>query len=261
MERRDAQPESGDGGSRGLVVSAISSWIEDNLRLLSLEEDAEGYLLGRGATPDSIERLGIREWSSAESPSPSPAFNARYGPRGEALTGMLFIPLRAPSGRLIGFEARSRFEKRVTEFRTPEAEWCPVLIGAPHAAEKLWSGGSAWIVEGVFDLFAMEMVVPNTDAVVATLRAGLSYRNADFLARLCSHTVYMVYDNDEAGRRATLGWVDPQTGKYRQGALDLLKRRGVRWVTDYRYLGKDPGEVWSSGGMMKMRRIFLGEDR
>lgn len=239
--------------------SSIVRWLEAHLPRLTLSEDAEGYLLGRAGTPEGIERLGIREWEPAPDPSPNSAFNARYGPRGEALAGMLFIPLRSPSGLLVGFEARSRFEKRVTEFRTPEADWCPVLIGAPYAAEKLWAGGSVWVAEGVFDLFALEMVAPPTDAVVATLRAGLSVRNADFLARLCENVVYMVYDNDEAGRRATLGWQDPNTGKYRRGALDLLKRRGVR-SADYRYVGKDPGEVWSSGGSKKLRRVFLGED-
>ena len=260
MERRDSQPESGVGGSGGLVApSPIATWLDKHLVNLTLEEDAEGYLLGRGATPEAIDRLGIREWYPAPAPSPSAVFNARYGSRGEALSGLLFIPLRAPTGKLIGFEARSRLVKRVTEFRTPEAEWSPVLIGAP-TAERMWSGGSVWVVEGVYDLLAMELVTPPTDAVVSTLRAGLSRQNADFLARLCQANVYMVYDNDEAGRRATIGWKDTGTGKYRQGALDILRKRGVR-VSDYRYLGKDPGEVWSSGGMAKMRRIFLGEER
>ena len=239
---------------------SFARWLEAHLPRLSLSEDAEGYLLGRAGTPESIERLGIREWEPTSEAAPDQSFVARYGPHGEALSGMLFIPLRSPSGLLVGFEARSRFEKRVTEFRTPDANWCPVLIGAPYAAEKLWSGGSVWVVEGVYDLFALEMVVPPTDAVVSTLRAGLSVRNADFFARLCENVVYMAYDNDEAGRRATLGWQDPATGKYRRGALDLLKRRGVRSV-DYRYVGKDPGEVWSSGGLKKLKQVFLGEDR
>jgi hypothetical protein len=149
-------------------------------------------------------------------------------------------------------------EKRISEFRTPEAEWNPVLVNAPEAARKLWSGGSVWVTEGVFDMLALELVVPVEDVVISTLRAGLSRRHVEFISRFCRNRVYMVYDNDETGRKATLGWKDATTGKYRPGALDLLRKAGLT-VIDFRYRGKDPGEVWSSGGIHKLRHVFLGE--
>ena len=170
---------------------------------------------------------------------------------------MVTIPLRGPTGTLTGIEARSWHEKRVTDFRVPEAEYNPVAINLPRAAEAMWAGGSVWVVEGVYDLCALDWCVPKTDAVVATLRAGLGKDVLEFLARFCTNTVYMVYDNDETGRRATHGWRDAETGKYRPGALDLLKRAGIRAV-DYRYRGKDPGEVWRAGGLAKLRETFTG---
>lgn len=237
------------------MSSQIAQWLSEHLATLSLSEECEGYVMGRGASPDTIERLGIREWVPAMTQAPSTSFIERYGKHGEKLDGMVTIPLRSPSGNIIGFEARSRFEKRVSEFRLPEAQWCPVAINTPRVAEALWNGGSAWVVEGVWDLSALEWCIPKSDAVLATLRAGLSNDTVEFLARFCTNTVYMVYDNDETGRRATYGWRDSQTGKYRPGALSLLTKAGLRAV-DYRYKGKDPGEVWSKGGIDRLRQVF-----
>lgn len=226
-----------------------------HLATLTLPEECEGYAMGRGASPETIERLGIREWVPSETPSPSSHFVERYGAHGERLDGMLVIPLRSPTGALVGIEARSRFEKRVSDFRLPESQWNPVAINTPRVAEALWNGGSAWVVEGVWDLSALEWCLPKGDAVIATLRAGLDHNTVKFLARFCKNTVYMAYDNDETGRRATLGWRDAATGKYRPGAMNLLTKAGVR-VVDYRYRGKDPGDVWSKGGIEGLRQAF-----
>lgn len=239
------------------MISPVTEWLSEHLRSLTLSEEAEGYLLGRGATPEAISRFRFVEWFPAKVESPSSQFRTRYGSRGEYLTGSLAYPLLSPLGDLIGMEARSMKEKKISEFRTPESEWNPVLVNAPLAAQKMWGGGSVWITEGIFDLLPMELVVSPEDTVIATLRAGLSRRHVDFIARFCRNRVYMVYDNDETGRKATLGWKDTTTGKYRPGALELLRRAGLQAV-DFRYRGKDPGEVWSSGGIRNLKRVFLG---
>lgn len=239
------------------MSSQISEWLSNHLATLTLPESCEGYAMGRGASEETIKRLGLCEWVPASTPAPNETFISRYGRHGEKLDGMVTIPLRSPSGTLIGIEARSRFEKKVSEFRLPESQWNPVAINTPRAAEALWAGGSVWVVEGVWDLCALEWCIPKTDATLSTLRAGMSRSTVEFLARFCTNTVYMVYDNDETGRKATYGWTDEQTGKYRPGALSLLTKAGVR-VVDYRYSGKDPGEVWSKWGLGKLRQTFQG---
>ena len=66
----------------------------------------------------------------------------------------------------------------------------------------------------------------------------------------------MVYDNDETGRRQTVGYVDTVTGKRRWGALDVLRRVGVK-ARDVPYRGgKDPGEIWEKQGTAGLRRAF-----
>jgi len=253
-----SQSQSGNGGTGALVTSEIALWLSDHLRNLSLSEEAEGYLLGRGATPEAIEHFRFVEWVPANTTAPDPLFRERYGNRGERWTGRLVYPLLSPSGGLIGVEARSMAEKAISEFRTPEARWNPVMVNAPEAARKMWEGGSVWVTEGIFDLLPMRMIVPDTDVVIATLTARLSRSHLDFLTRFLQNQVYMVYDNDATGRKATLGWEDEKTGKKHPGALTLLRKSGLR-ATDYRYRGKDPGEVWSAGGIRNMRRVFLGE--
>ena len=70
---------------------------------------------------------------------------------------------------------------------------------------KIWSGGNVWIVEGLFDLLAMEWVVPETDAILGTFKAGMSHAHVEFLRRFCTGLVNMVYDQDDAGQRAHAG--------------------------------------------------------
>jgi hypothetical protein len=165
------------------------------------------------------------------------------------------IPLRAPTGALVGVEFRSYHEKRIHEFRLAEAAWNPVLFGSSEAVSKLYQGGNVWVVEGFYDLAAVRWGVPETDAVVTTLRAALDARSVQFLARWCRGTVFMAYDNDDTGRRATLGWNDKETGRRRRGALELLRRAGLVTV-DWRYRGKDPGEVWRQRGLTGIQAEF-----
>ena len=231
--------------------------LTDHLQTLGMGEDAEGYLLGRGGEESLLTSLGVREWAVAPTRCPSASFSKRYGERGQGLEGMVIFPLWAPSGTMVGFEGRSWRQKVITGYRLPEAPWNPVLLNAPECAVKLWAGGSAWIVEGAYDLFAMSRVIPKTDSVVSPLKAGLSKAHVRFFARFCRNRVYLVYDNDESGRRATLGGVDPLTKKKRHGAMGLLRQAGVN-VIDYRYRGKDPGDVWSKGGQRELESVFLG---
>lgn len=241
------------------MTSEVAKWLSNHLAGLGLGEAVEGYLYGRGATESLLAQLGIREWSTAKEPSPSPHFAQRYGARGEKLVGMIVIPIWSPLRELIGIEvrtpSRNAAEKKISEFRLPEAAWNPFLIGTPEAAEKLWVGGSVWVCEGVYDLFALARVLPPNDCVVATLKAGLSRDHVRFFSRFCVGRVHMVYDNDETGRRATNGCIDKNTGKYRPGALDLLRKAKVPAV-DYHYRGKDPGAVWDSGGVRNLRAVF-----
>jgi hypothetical protein len=173
---------------------------------------------------------------------------------------MLICPVYNPVGVFLGFEARSTKEKIISDFRLPIAKWNPFFITTKNAFHNVSKGGNAWVVEGLFDLTALDWVIDtSTDGIFSTVTAHLNYQHVMFFKRFCSvGWVNMVYDRDEAGQRGTFGYED-SSGKYHSGALDLLRRQGVR-CRDIPYSGgKDPGCLWESGGKQKLVSIFGGK--
>lgn len=238
----------------------MKDWIEESLSQMTLPEDAEGYVLGRGMREARVSDIGVVVWDptrAARNP-PDPDFAKRVGHRGAYVSGHLAFPLRAPHGDVVGVEFRAwRGEKRMRQYLLPDADWTPLFAGmTPDVMHRIWSGGDVWLVEGIFDAAALEHVVPDTDAVLGTLRARVSRSHADFLSRFCTGMVHMVYDQDETGRNMTHGYTDSTTGKRVWGALDTLRRVGVR-CRDVPYTGgKDPGELWDAGGVPALKHAF-----
>lgn len=231
-------------------------WLDDVLSKMSLTCDVEEYLLGRGSKDSTISDEGMVTWCSSNLDSDIPDGSWVYGKRGEKLDGQLICPVRSPKGITIGFEARNIHKKAIQDFRLPESKWTPFFIGTRAAMPKIWSGGDVWVVEGLFDKTAIEWAVRDSDAVLATVTARLSDLHVEFMRRFCTGWVNMVYDNDETGRRATIGWVDRETGKKRSGALDLLKRAGVKCRDVPYHGGKDPGVIWDHGGVAAIKAAF-----
>ena len=225
----------------------MSEWLGQALKdAVVLTEEMEGYLLGRGGKPETIENMELGEWTELSEPSPDPNFCSQFGSKGESLKGMLICPIWSPRGAVIGFNARSIKQKKVVRFLGPRSGWNPLWEMRRDATEKLWQGSTAWVVEGLFDLFALEWVVPSTDVVLSSIRAAMTRKHIEFLRRF-NCRVKMVYDRDDTGRRGVVGYVD-DTGRKRMGALEALKRVGLDCV-DVPYEGaKDPGELWDKFG-------------
>jgi DNA primase len=231
------------------------TWLSEHLPRLTLTEAHEGYFLGRGAKEESISGFAIKTWQALEEDAPDPDFCERYGDKGERLGDWAIWPLFSPRGRVLGFEGRRIPEKKVTRYLLPEAYWQPLWLGmSPEVMRRIWARADVWIVEGLFDLFAMEWVVPDGDVVLASLRAKLTDKHIEFLRRFCKGWVRMVYDNDEAGRHGVHDWF-ADNGKKRWGALTHLDRVGVRAVAVH-YRGKDPGELWNQGGVAGIKAAF-----
>ena len=136
-------------------------------------------------------------------------------------------------------------QKHIFRFLSfPKANWNSVWIMNPSSPQKIWDGGSVWIVEGVFDLFPMEWVIPPQDVILASIRAGLTRKHVDFLRSVGVPMVHMVYDRDAAGRSAT------------EKALKMLGAAGILSNRVSYTGGKDPGEIWDSGGKEGLLRAF-----
>jgi len=241
----------------------MKAWLQTVLNnRADLPEEAEGYLLGRGMLEETIDRLGVGLWRPAEVPAPDPSFKDRYGEKGlgEWIRGWLVYPFLSPRGAVLGFEARRWWgDKKISDYRLPSAMWNPVFIGlTPETLQRIWDGGDVWIVEGLFDMTALERIVPAKDVVLATLRAKVSDTHVEFLRRFMrsTATVHVAYDNDETGQKQIHGWTDEKTGKHRWGALERLQWVNVSCrAIPYRG-GKDPGEIWEKTGTEGLRQAF-----
>jgi len=236
------------------------TWLAAALKEMSLTESVEGYLHGRGAKEGVIAELGCVSWHSDEALTDEELWRKRTGPlgRGEWLEGWLIVPLLGPRGQVLGFEARRTDIKKFSRWLTPEAAWNPVWSGlTPSSMRRIWEGGDVWVVEGTFDMFALQWAVPAKDVVLASITAALNQRQVEFLRRFLVKEawVHMVYDNDEQGRNGTHGWTDEE-GKFRWGAVQKLEALGIR-CRDVIYTGgKDPGEIWERSGAEGIQTAF-----
>jgi DNA primase len=237
----------------------MREWLND--RLLSahheIPEEAEGYVIGRGLSEALFRSMGVGVWKT-DLTAPDPSFQ-KLGKGGAMVEGWLSIPIRNPVGKLLGVEFRTwQGEKKVRKFFLPEAQWSPVFYGNwPLDLHKVWEGGDVWVVEGIFDM-CVSKIVPDKDVVLSTGGAALSSDNLEFLSRFLSRRAYfnLVYDNDETGRRQATGFNDEKTGRRVPGVPERLKRVGINCRVIRYSGGKDPGEIWNSGGTPALRKAF-----
>ena len=224
----------------------------------NLCEEAEGFVLGRGIPFSYMEEMGMGVWRADGDIAPDPSFRKAHGDTGDYRNGWLSIPLFSPRGKVIGVVFRKwDGTKGMRDYRLPQSNWIPVFEGMTEQAfQKIWDGGDVWLVEGVFDM-ALAHVIPFKDVVLSCGTARMSRNQINFLHRFMSpkSTVHVVFDEDETGRKQVTGYRDPQ-GKRIPGVLDRLQRVGLK-CRDVRYNGgKDPGEIWESGGARLLQKHF-----
>lgn len=220
------------------------SWLAEELKKMSLDEPSEDYLLRRGVKRTSFEKMGEVTWEFLSSASPERSFRAKYGDLGQKLEGSLVCPIYSPKGEVLGFEARSMEKKLISRYLLPKAEWNPIWLAHKDSAEKIWKGSTVWIVEGRFDLYTMEWVVPTTDVILCSLRASLTPFHIKYLQRLKPFQVNIVYDMDETGKKGSF---------FAQKALNSVSINCeiINFVG-----GKDPNEIWSKGGLPLLQKSF-----
>ena len=169
-----------------------------------------------------------------------PAFaQVDVGRRGESVDGWVGFPVTSPTG-IVGIEFRNIEKKRIVKHYLPSAAWGPTWIGTKDYTRKCFEGSPLWVVEGVFDLFALRWAIPHP--IVSASKAYFTSRQRVFIERYARHGVRFALDNDEFGKKSLHGEGE------KQGLLARLEWSGVRDVVAVRYSGKDPGDVWNKGG-------------
>ncbi|MBI5235689.1 MAG: DNA primase [Deltaproteobacteria bacterium] len=151
----------------------------------------------------------------------------------------IMFPISDGRGRIIGFGGRGLGDAEPKYLNSPESEVFKkgaVLYGLHQAKAAIAAKGEAIVVEGYFDLLAMHK--NGFDNSVATMGTALT---VDHLRLLKGNTVYLLFDSDEAGRRAALRSLD----------LSLEEQAVCRAVL--LPSGKDPDEFVSSSGAVAMK--------
>ena len=114
----------------------------------------------------------------------------------------LMFPIRAASGRLLGFGGRTLADdpaKYINSHETAAFRKGYVLYGLDHSKRAIRESSTALVVEGYFDVLGA--VASGVDATVATMGTALTEDQARLLSRFASDVV-VGYDGDEAGEQA-----------------------------------------------------------
>jgi DNA primase len=221
----------------------MTEWLEEALQGCSLTEDAVDYLMGRGATPDTIERWGVRTFECPSTQCPDEALVKRYGPHFEVFRDKVIYPLRSGRGELLGFDSRSLGRKDELRFLLAESVWHAVWIGLPDAMDGVWEGRDILVVEGRYDVFAMNHVFQGP--VLGSGPAHLSWKQVEWLRRWARGRVFLAYDRDAAGKLGT------------EKGLEQLRRVKVPCAEmAYGRQGDDPGLIYDRGGVAELRAQF-----
>ncbi len=183
---------------------------------------AREYLEGRGLATNTIEAFALG-WApssgravvdlAAKLSLPVDVFEHAglvrtndAGRRGDFFRGRLVIPIRDWRGRTVGFGARRLTDDEQSGpkyINTPETRWfkkSTLVYGLDRALEKVRRSGRLVLVEGYTDVMAAHQAgVTNVAAVMGT---ATTEDHAAIVRRTGARRVTLVFDGDEAGRKA-----------------------------------------------------------
>ena len=128
----------------------------------------------------------------------------------DRLRARVVFPIRDPMGRVVAFTGRALSDEDAPKYlNTPESDVFKknrLLYGYPEARKSIRERKRAIVVEGLFGVLALAQM--GWTETVAVLGSALSPEQARLLERAEAERLYLAFDADEAGRRATLAGLD-----------------------------------------------------
>lgn len=219
------------------------SWIDQFVGRchLTLPDEVRESLWGRGASDEQIDLFRVG-YINGELPSDIEYPNAflEWSLDGSKLSDFYVFPLTDWLGDVKGVQFRPvpRDKKGYTDFFIDKTQ--AVLFGLGPAASSVWGTGKVCLVEGVFDLFPVQRVVPH---VIATLTAKVSDALVRSLLRIAKQ-VHLLYDNDATGERGRDKFIRFYGSLFDTRVVEYP--RGVVMSNGSRV--KDPGDLWEAWG-------------
>lgn len=218
------------------------SWADDLIDFAqgNLDDRVQEALWCRGASPEQIAEFKIG-YLDGVLPSGVPQAFKEWSHDGSKLKASYVLPLTNPLGVVSGFQFRSvdKSNKGYLDYFLVRDE--PVLFGLGQAIPHMWSSDSACVVEGAFDLFPVQRVLPYT---ISTITAKVTDDLLRWLFRLV-RKVYLFYDADSTGRSACREF----TKEYHLDFDHLQIMEYPRGVTlSNGKPVKDPADLWEAWG-------------
>lgn len=214
----------------------------------NLDGEPLAYLHKRGLTQASIEQFGLgyapNSWDGlikylhGKGVTPPEAVEAgvlmeRDGRFFDRFRGRITFPVQDPLGRTVAFTARALAPEDQPKYlnspETPLFKKSLLLYGYPQARTHIREQRRAVIVEGLFDVIALHQMGYNE--AVGVLGSSLSSEQAHLLKRADASDLYLSFDADEAGQKATLQ------------SLNLEIARSFLVYAVLLEGGKDPGDL------------------
>jgi len=155
------------------------------------------HLSRKGVAPEQAEKLGLLRKREAGGKKEGDSYYDTFRNR-------LLFTISDLHGRAIGFGGRVMDDSLPKYINSPESpiyHKSEVLFGLDLAKKGMREQGSAIIVEGYFDHLALYRAGHTN--VVATCGTALTPPHLKLLRRY-AEKVYMLFDGDDAGRKATV---------------------------------------------------------
>ena len=170
-----------------------------------------------------------------EQAEPRPRFRAR-----------LIFPIHDVAGHAVGFGGRliaPGEPKYLNSAESPVFSKGKLLYGLNWAKQSIRRDERVLLVEGYFDV--VRLVAAGIESVVAPLGTSLTEAQAVLLRRY-SRNVYLLYDSDQAGLKATFR------------AADVLLSQGAAVQVVTLPEGEDPDTFVSEHGAEKLEALIAG---
>ena len=210
------------------------------------------YLSSRLVTQDDIKKYELGYSSLFIVPKDSgpdwERFND-YSFKGRKFENKIIFPLKNAMGEVVGIGGRAINEKIFKIFATDEAKYTGFFFGFYGALPYIFKENKVYVVEGFFDLLALQKILPNT---VATLNARLNDAQYQLLRFYCDNII-VFFDSDEAGDKGR----EKALAKNQGGTAEIMAKISVKYLKLQSSLGfqgyKDPASYLESFGLKAFR--------
>jgi len=222
-------------------------WVNDLVTLAhEAVDERRSTLWGRGVSDDQIQQFQVGYLDEVPEFEDAPEDFLQWVQK-NGLHDALVFPLTNTLGAVRGFQFRvlRRGKSVYSDYLLDEGE--PVYFGLAQAMSSVWETRRICLVEGVFDLFPIQRVLPYT---VSTLKAGVSETLVPLLRRLVDQ-VWFGYDNDPTGRKHAYGFAKEHGHEF---DVRILRFPEVRLADGKK--AKDPGNLWEAWGDEGLREFL-----